>query len=80
MLAQISPAADTGERVSWVYRISLGKSRTVLIFSVIKCAVLERVSFTESREYLVSTQHEHLEFKDVTHEFTEYGYSRMPAV
>ena len=60
---------------------SLGKFRTVLfLFNVVKSAVLERVDGAEKREYLVSTQHEHLEFKDVTHEFTEYGYSRMPAV
>jgi len=54
---------------------SLVKFRTVHILSnLIESAVLKRVDCTESREYFVSTQqHEYLELKDLTHEFTEYG-------
>jgi len=74
MLAQISPASDIGKRVSLVYRISREFPTVHVQSNNIKSAVLERVDFAESREYLVSTQkHQDLEFKDFAHEFTEYG-------
>ena len=36
----------------------------LILSDIIKSTVLERVDLAESREYIVSTQHEHLEFKD----------------